>query len=125
MRKLTQYDSYGRVKLIDETAVGYTRAIERLALYEKANVMPMIVQTWAQMYDEGTLAVLPVKPGAMVKLRDDPNGKPVKVDCINVYADGHATYAFHDYGVRETFVDEWHEDAADKYEPFEPGCNEK
>lgn len=119
MRKLTQYDSDGKAELIDKTAAGYARAVERLALYEKADVMPLIVQNWSQMYDEGTLVCLPVKPGAMVKLRDDSNDKTVKVDCINVYADGHVTYAFHDYGVRETFVDEWNEDDADKYEPAE------
>lgn len=64
---------------------------------------------------EGRCIVAPVKPGGFVRFKGNPRAPHEKVDCINIYADGKIMLAFHEYGVKETFVDDWSEDEAEKY----------
>lgn len=66
---------------------------------------------------EGRCAVLPVKPGKMVKFKGNPSLTPEKVDCINLYSDGRVTFSFHKVGMRTRYVDEWSEDESEKYIP--------
>lgn len=68
---------------------------------------------------DGRCVVLPVKPGSVVRC---VNGEPEKqeiVDCITIYAGGRMTYGFHEFGVKETYVDQWSEDEAENYVPVE------
>ena len=69
----------------------------------------------AQADREGRCVVLPVKPGGLVIVKGNPSAKPEKVECINIYSNGKITFSFHEYGVKETFVDEWSEDESEKY----------
>ena len=64
---------------------------------------------------EGRCIVAPVKPGGFVRFKGNPRAPHEKVDCINIYTDGKIMLAFHAYGVKETFVDDWSEDEAEKY----------
>lgn len=68
---------------------------------------------------EGRCVVLPVKPGSVVRCVNGEPGKQEIVDCITIYAGGRMTYGFHEFGVRETYVDEWSEDEAENYVPVE------
>lgn len=64
---------------------------------------------------DGRCIIVPVKPGGFVRFKGNPRAPHEKVDGINIYADGKIMLAFHEYGVKETFVDEWSEDEAEKY----------
>ena len=68
---------------------------------------------------DGRCVVLPVKPGSVVRCVNGEPGKQEIVDCITIYAGGRMTYGFHEFGVRETYVDEWSEDEAENYVPVE------
>ena len=81
MRRLTEYHPDGHVVLKDQTGHGLAAALERLAAYEDSDIFPQVAQTWSQMYDEGTLALLPAAPGSMVKYKD--SNDVVRVDCVN------------------------------------------
>lgn len=64
---------------------------------------------------DGRCAVLPVKPGGMVRFSKNPRAKHEKVDCISIYSDGKIMLGFHEVGMKETWVDNWSEDEAEKY----------
>lgn len=77
------------------------------------------LQELVQADRDGRCVVLPVKPGSVVRC---VNGEPEKqgiVDCITIYAGGRMTYGFHQFGIKETYVDEWSEDEAENYVPDE------
>lgn len=63
----------------------------------------------------GRCAVLPVKPGGIVRFSKNPRAKHERVDCISIYSDGKITLGFHEVGMKETWVDNWSEDEAEKY----------
>ncbi len=65
---------------------------------------------------DGKFVILPCQPGATVQHKENPTGK-IKVDAITLYGDGRITFSFHNFGVKQTFVDEWSEDAAENYWP--------
>lgn len=63
----------------------------------------------------GRCAVLPVKPGGIVRFSKNPRAKHERVDCISIYSDGKIMFGFHEVGMKETWVDNWSEDEAEKY----------
>lgn len=116
MRRLTEYHPDGHVVLKEQTGHGLAAALERLAAYEDSNIIPQVAQTWSQMYDEGTLVLLPAAPGSMVKYKD--SNDVVRVDCVNIYSEGRITYSFHERHLQQTWVDDWSEDDSAKYDPI-------
>lgn len=86
-------------------------------LEERFGVSPDRLRELAQADKEGRCVVLPVKPGGMVRLKENLSLTPDKVDCINIYADGRITFSFHECGIKARFVDEWSEDESEKYIP--------
>lgn len=115
VRRLTEYDPNGRVVLKEQSPRGLAAALMRLAAYEDSDIIPQVAQTWSQMYDEGTLALLPAAPGSMVKYKGSDD--VVRVDCVNIYSDGRITYSFHERHLQQTWVDDWSEDDPVKYDP--------
>lgn len=119
MRRLTEYHPDGHVVLKEQTGHGLAAALERLAAYEDCDIMPEVVQTWSQMYDEGTLVPLPAAPGSMVKYKGTDD--VVQIDCVNIYSDGRITYSFHERRLQQTWVDDWSEDDPAKYDSVTTG----
>lgn len=66
---------------------------------------------------DGRCAILPCKPGGMVRYYGNPRAKHEKVSSITLYEDGKITFGFHEVGMKTTWVDEWSEDETEKYVP--------
>ncbi len=69
-----------------------------------------------QAESDGKFVILPCRLGVTVQHKEEPTDR-IKVDAITFYEDGRITFLFHDFGVKQTFVDEWSEDSAENYLP--------
>ena len=112
----------GIVALLHAAAVQATEMRERLKMIEDILGDDYDLDHLRELMEadrDGRCVVLPAKPGSVVRC---VNGEPEKqeiVDCITIYAGGRMTYGFHEFGVKETYVDQWSEDEAENYVPVE------